>query len=179
MRRHYVLGLLAGTAVGLVAFGFGVQGWRPILMGIVVAGFVTWVRTSWPEGTYLTWPALGNRVYGGGSHQVARLAVSISHRTRSPTPDPGLQHRLRRLATTRLQRLGVAWDDARAPELLGREVHEALADVEFNPDVQGTETIIAAIERLSEAERTGRVNRWSTARTGTPQGTDHSPGAAR
>lgn len=151
MRRPPILAPLAGLAVGLLTFAFGVQGWRPILIGLVVACFTFWARTSWPEGVYLQWPVRGTRVYGGGSHQVARLASSISHRKRSRMPDPGLQHRLRRLAAARLHRLGVPWDDARAAEMVGEDVYAALTRQDFDPDVRGVETIITAIERLDDS----------------------------
>lgn len=147
MKRWYVIGPLAGTAVGAVAFVFGVQGWRPILLGIVVGAFIIWAPRSWPEGLHLPWPRVGARVYSGGSQQVSRLSSALAQRSRDFS-DPGLQHRLLRLATAKLHRLGVSWDDPRAPELLGHGVHAALMTDTFTPDLPGVERIVAAIENL-------------------------------
>ncbi|NED99834.1 hypothetical protein [Phytoactinopolyspora halotolerans] len=151
MRRWYIGAPLAGIGSGLFAFVIGVQGWRPILIGVVVAGALIWSKRYWPEGSYFPWPLRGPRLHGGGSHQVARLTSSISQRIRARTPDPSLQYRLRRLATARLRRLGLAWDDPRAVQLLGKDVHDALGSDEFNPDLRSIEVIIGVIERLDDA----------------------------
>ncbi|WP_129666497.1 hypothetical protein [Phytoactinopolyspora endophytica] len=152
MKRWYVLGPLAGIGAGLTAFGLGVQGWRPVLIGIVVTGFLIWAKRYWPEGSYFPWPLAARHLYGGGSHQVGRLTTSISQRVRGRTPDPGLQHRLRRLAVARLHRIGVAWDDPRAAQLLGHDVYNVLVTDQFNPDLHGVGTIVTAIERLDDAD---------------------------
>ncbi|NED98195.1 hypothetical protein G1H11_23115 [Phytoactinopolyspora alkaliphila] len=149
MKRWYVLAPLAGVAAAAGAFAFGVQSWRPILIGVVITSLLLWARRYWPEGTYLAWPLAGNRLRGGGSHQVTRLARTIAGQaTRHDTTDPGLQYRLRKLAAARLHRLGVQWDDPRAARMLGADVHEALTTEQFRPGLNGVEVIIDAIERL-------------------------------
>lgn len=151
MRRWYILGPLGGIAVGLAALALGVQGWRPLLMGVVGGGFIMWSRRFWPEGMYAPWPRASRQVYSGGSHQVSRLSASINQRARSAsTPDPGLQLRLRRLATARLRRMGVPWDDPRTPDVLGQEVYEALTTDTFTPDIRSVDVIVTAIERLDK-----------------------------
>lgn len=155
MKRWYVLGPLAGVVTGAAAFGIGVQGWRPVLIALVVTGVVMWARRYWPEGAYFPWPMVGNRVYGGGSHQVARLASTIAHRTRSRSPDLGLQFRLRRLAMVKLHRLGVPWDAPAAAELLGEDVYASLTAEQFNPDIRGIDVIVTAIERAGTATAPG------------------------
>lgn len=150
MKRWYVIAPLAGAAVGAGAFLLGVQGWRPILVGVVVAAFLLWAPRFWPQGIHLPWPRAGGRVYSGGSQQVSRLASSLVQRADSKRlPDPALQYRLRRLAVARLHRLGVGWNDARALELLG-DVHGVLTADTFVADLAEVERIVAAIERLDE-----------------------------
>ncbi|AYY14105.1 hypothetical protein EF847_16765 [Actinobacteria bacterium YIM 96077] len=172
MKRWDVLGPLCGIATGLVAFAFGVQGWRPVLIGVIVAGLFVWAPRFWPEGRYLRWPRVGKRIHRGGSHQVSRLASSISRRNRSGArPDASLQHRLRRLATTKLNRLGISWDDPRVPELLGPAVHEALTTETFSPTIDEIAAIITAIENLdAPADTPGTAHQ--------PTGTSHYPAPA-
>jgi hypothetical protein len=148
MKRWYVLAPIYGVATAAAAFVFGVQGWRPVLIGLVVTGLLLWARQYWPQGTYLAWPLVGHRIRGGGSHQVARLARTIAGQARPDATDPGLQFRLRRLAGAKLHRLGVGWDDPRAAEMLGHDVYAALNAQRFGPGVKGVEVIVAAIERV-------------------------------
>ncbi|NDL56701.1 hypothetical protein [Phytoactinopolyspora mesophila] len=152
MKRWYILGPGAGAAVGLIAFAVGVQGWRPVLMGIVVAGVAVWAPRYWPEGAHLPWPRTANRLRSGGSSQVARLASRLGQQARSGRiPDPSLQHRLQRLAAVKMHRLGVVWDDVRGPELLGHDVHTVLRSESFQPDLPTIERIVRAIEQLDAA----------------------------
>lgn len=156
MRRGDVLGVLAGLAGGVVAAGVGVQGVRPVVIGLVVAGVAIWGARRWPEGTHLPWPRRGRRVYSGGSHEVSRLATSIDrHARRAAMPDPRLQQRLRRLAESKLRRADVAWPDPRTRELLGADVHADLIADEFIPNPDRVEAIVEAIERLPDSTAGG------------------------
>jgi hypothetical protein len=149
MKRWYVLGPASGVAVGLIAFATGVQGWRPVLVAIVVAGFLIWAPKYWPEGAHLPWPRAANRLRSGGSNQVARLASRLGQQNRSGRiPDPSLQHRLQKLAAVKMHRLGVPWDDNLGPDLLGSDVHKMLRGENFQPDLRSIEHIVRAIENL-------------------------------
>lgn len=147
-RRVVVRAVLIGAAVGLIAWLFGVQGLRPVLIGACVTAGVAAVLGI-PPGWYGSWPARPHASSGGGSGQIWRLANRLRRLgSARGDSDPALQFRLRSLATTRLRRLGVPWDDPRAIRALGADVHAALSADSFRPALRDVDAVVAAIERL-------------------------------
>jgi hypothetical protein len=146
-RRVVVRAVLLGAAAGLLAWVFGVQGVRPALIGVCVAAGVA-AALGIPAGWYGTWPDRPHTAHGGGSAQVWRLANRL--RRYQNDYDPALQHRLRSLATARLRRLGVDWDDPRAVRALGAGVHEALTQGTLRPSLRDVDAVVTAIERLDQ-----------------------------
>ncbi|WP_157987948.1 hypothetical protein [Jiangella endophytica] len=151
-RRVVVQAMLLGLAAGAVAWVFGVQGPRPILIGAcVTAG--TLAVLSIPPGWYGSWPHRPRPRSGGGSGQVWRLANRL--RRFQNDHDPALQRRLRTLAVARLRRLGLEWDDPRAAERLGPDVHAALSAPAMRPSLHDVDVVVSAIERLDQPEGAG------------------------
>lgn len=146
-RRVIVRAVLIGIAVGLLTWAFGVDGLRPALLGGCAAAGVAaalGIQPAW----YGTWPERPHTTTGGGSGQVWRLANRLSRYENDY--DPALQHRLRSLATTRLRRLGLPWDDPRSVRALGADVHAALSAAAFLPSLRDVDTVVSAIERLDQ-----------------------------
>ncbi|WP_053205865.1 hypothetical protein [Jiangella muralis] len=151
-RRAIVRAVLLGAGAGAVAWLFGVQGLRPILIGAcVTAG--TLAVLSIPPGWYGRWPARPKPASGGGSGQVWRLANRL--RRYENDYDPALHQRLRSLAAARLRRLGLEWDDPRAAEALGPDVHAALSAQTMRPSLRDVDAVVSAIERLDQREGAG------------------------
>ncbi|RIQ16368.1 hypothetical protein [Jiangella rhizosphaerae] len=144
-RRAIVRAVLLGAAAGLVTWVFGVQGPRPVLIGACVAAGTAAVL-SIPPGWYGTWPARPRPASGGGSGQVWRLANRL--RRFENDDDPARQQRLRALAAARLRRLGLDWDDPRAVQALGPDVHAALSAQALRPSLSDVDAVVTAIERL-------------------------------
>jgi hypothetical protein len=136
-----------GVAAGLLAWLFGVQDLRPVLIGACVGAGVAAMLGIAP-GWYGTWPDRPRPVSGGGSAQVWRLANRL--RRYQNDSDPALQYRLRALASTRLRRLGVEWDDPRAVRALGPGVHAALTDASLRPSLGDVDAVVTAIEQLDQ-----------------------------
>ncbi|SEF18520.1 hypothetical protein [Jiangella alba] len=144
-RRAIVRAVLLGAAAGAVAWAFGVQGWRPILIGVCVTAGALAVLGI-PPGWYGRWPARPKPSSGGGSGQVWRLANRL--RRYEHDYDPALHQRLRSLAAARLRRLGLEWDDPRAAEALGPDVHATLSAETMRPSLRDVDAVVSAIERL-------------------------------
>lgn len=148
-RRAVLRSVLLGLAAGAVTWLFGVQGLRPILIGgCVAAGTVA--ALSIPPGWYGSWPARTRPRSGGGSGQVWRLANRL--RRYENDEDPALQRRLRTLAAARLRRLGLEWDDPRAAQALGPDVHAVLSAPSMRPSLRDVDVVVSAIERLDRPE---------------------------
>lgn len=154
-RRDLLRCLFAGAAVGGGSWLFGVQGARPILLGACTAAIVAAFMTV-PAGHHPRWPHQPGSARGGGSAQVWRLANRITPLvTRRGGADAVLQNRLTRLAVARLARLGVAWTDPRAAEVLGPEVYRALTTPRFRPDLNELQRIVSAVENADTAATGG------------------------
>ncbi|PSL06897.1 hypothetical protein CLV30_102286 [Haloactinopolyspora alba] len=141
---------LAGVGTGALCWFVGVQGLRPVLIGLCAAAVAVTVALL-PPGVHGRWPDQPRPVRGGGSSQAWRLENRL--RTMwSPVggPDPALQFRLRRLAAARLARHGIAWDSPHAGDALGDDVHAALSAERFHPDIRDIERIVAAIEAIDQ-----------------------------
>lgn len=129
----------------------GVEWWRAIVAALCAFVMLGSIRL-WPIGTSADWPMRETRSFGGGTYQVRSLANRLGQRRdRKRRPDSALQHRLHKLASTKLARLDVEWTDDRARELLGDAAYAALQADGFNPDIVTIERIVTALERLDEA----------------------------
>lgn len=149
-RGEIVRAVLLGVAAGAVTWLFGVQGWRPILLGACVAAAAA-AALGIPPGWYGQWPDRPRPKAGGGSGQVWRLANRL--RRFQNDDDPALQRRLRTLAVARLRRLGLEWDDPRAAEALGPDVHATLSAPAMRPSLHDVDVVVSAIERLDHRDR--------------------------
>lgn len=151
-RRVLVRAVLLGVAAAAVTWLFGVQGGRPILIGACVTAGTLAVLGIEP-GWYGRWPARPKPASGGGSGQVWRLANRL--RRYENDYDPALHQRLRSLAAARLRRLGLEWDDPRAAEALGHDVHATLSAAAMRPSLRDVDAVLSAIERLDKPEGAG------------------------
>ena len=150
--------LVAGAAVAGGSWLFGVQGARPILLGVCTAAVVATFMTV-PAGRHPRWPHQPGSARGGGTTKVWRLANRFSSLVRrSGGADSALQNRLRRLAIARLGRHGIAWNDSRAGEVLGTDVYRALTAPNFHPDVDELERVVSAVENADPTATGGHAS---------------------
>lgn len=146
MKSWLIKSGLGSLAVGAASWAFGVPLPRALLI-IICLFLVVGGARYWPAGWHGSWPPAPERSFGGGSRQVSMLAARLDLRDqRNRQPDAVLQHRLRRLATARLSRAGIAADQAR--EVLGSQVHDMLHADPFDPDLNQVARIVDAIEKI-------------------------------
>ncbi len=148
-RRVFLHAVLAGLGVGGFSWLFGVEGWRPLLLGACTIAVVAVVVMT-PPGYSGPWPPRPSPAYGGGTSQVWRLADRLRSLRSSGERDAALQFRLRRLAVTKLSRHGIAWDDPRAAEALGDDAYAALTSDDFRTDLRDVDRVVTAIENLDQ-----------------------------
>lgn len=147
MTKTVLWGLAAGMAAGTIAWVYGLQGIRPILIAIGVVVVAVAFR-GFENAAYRPWPRREPLVVGGGTSTVARLSDRMRrHSDRHRGPDPGITHLLRRLVAVRLAHRGLAPTDPRADDLLGPGVRHALL-ADGVPDKATVAAILTTIERL-------------------------------
>lgn len=156
-RRLLARSLLIAAATALFCWFIGVQGARPVLVGLCVLA-VAAVIPAVPVGRHGRWPTQPRLAYGRGSSQVWRLANRLrSLHSPAGGPDAALQHRLRRLAAARLARHGIAWEHPRAADELGEDVYAALTAEKFHPDLHDLDRIVTAVEHLDRPAPGGNI----------------------
>lgn len=116
-----------GLAAGALAWLLGVVAPDAVLIGFLAATVVAgpaWVGRPEP----VDWEPRIDRDETGGWYEVRRMVSMLRQAgDQQEVFDTKLRPRLRRVAESRLARLGVGWGDDRARRLLGPDVHDLLS----------------------------------------------------
>lgn len=142
-----------GAGAGVLVWLFGVYPPDAALIGLLVAAALAvpaLVRPAEPPAW--AWPPESG--WRRGCYDVRRLASLLGTSERDHVEFTArLVPRLRGLATARLERGGVRWDDAEARRLLGPEVYDQLADPAAGPGTRPSSPVGLAeqlLDRLGE-----------------------------
>lgn len=157
--RSVVAGVALAAVVAGVTLALGAPMPRAVLLGAVTGGLL--VTLARVRSDAVAWPAPVVPGRAAGWYPASLLEAAISQSARDPTSfDFRMRPRLRRLVERRLQRLGVPWDDEKARELLGADVHVLLSDGFTSAGPRAVRQVldrVDALDRLIAAAGPGTV----------------------